>query len=282
MNEEFMELISHTLQDTIIALPLLFITYLLLELIEHKGYLSLNKRLSGIRRFAPLCAAFLGLIPQCGVSVIAAGLYVEGVISLGTLTAVFIATSDEAIPVLLAHPDQAYLLLYILATKLVFAALLGYLVDFLVRGQKQAKPSEISTVCSCHHDHNHSMLINALIRTLKIFSFLFLISFLLTWLIHEIGEQRLAEVLLSKNIFQPLIATFVGLIPNCAASVVLTQLFADGVLSFGSLIAGLSVNAGLGFMVLLKSKSHRRELWLLLVIMFIAALSLGTVFHLFI
>lgn len=272
------ELLTHTLQDTLLSLPLLFITYFILEFIERKDYFSFSNKLSHIRNFAPLCGALLGLIPQCGFSVIAAGLYVDRIISLGTLTAVFIATSDEAIPVLLAHPNQAYLLVYILITKFIFAVSLGYFVDMFV--QKRQNLNHFRTNERCvHHHHNHSTLTDALIRTVKIFSFLFFLSFLLTWLIHEIGEQQLASLLLEQSVFQPLIALLVGFIPNCAASVILTQLFVDGILSFGSLIAGLSVNAGLGFMVLMKAEHDKKELWVLLGIIFTAALLLGTVLH---
>lgn len=279
MSDILIELVSHTLQDTIISLPFLFITYLLLEIFERKECFALKEKMFHLHRFAPFCAALLGLIPQCGFSVIAAGLYVDNIISLGTLAAVFIATSDEAIPVLLSHPDQAYLLVYILITKLLFASILGYLIDMFVQGHKTKKGPMSAEICGCRHSHNHSVLRDAFKRTLKIYSFLFLISFLLTWLIHEIGEQSLAALLLEQNICQPLLAVLVGFIPNCAASVVLTQLFIDGVLSFGSLIAGLSVNAGLGFMVLLKSSKNRKETGILAVVMFIAAVFLGTILH---
>lgn len=280
MVEMLKELFTHTLQDTILSLPLLFITYYLLERIERKNCFALSDKLSRLKNFAPLCGALLGLLPQCGFSVIAAGLYVDGVISLGTLAAVFIATSDEAMPVLLAHPDRAYLLIYILITKFLFAALLGYLVDLFVHKRSQQHSVKHDAVCGCHH-HDRSVFTDALMRTVKIYSFLFIISFLLTWLIHEIGEQRLASLLLERSIFQPLLALFVGFIPNCAASVILTQLFADGVLSFGSLIAGLSVNAGLGFMVLLKAAHNKKDFWLLLIVMFVSAFALGTLLHVF-
>lgn len=280
MFEKFIELLEHTLQDTIIMLPFLFLTYLVLEVLERKGSFSITEKLSHLRRFAPLCAALLGLIPQCGFSVIAAGLYVDHAISTGTLIAVFISTSDEAIPVLLAHPDQSYLLFYILITKFIFAAVLGYLVDALARNRNIRTQKIMPKSCACHHSHNHSLLIDAMYRTLKIFAFLFIISFVLTWLIHEIGEQQLASVLLEQSVFQPLMAALFGFIPNCAASVVLTELFVEGILSFGSLIAGLSVNAGLGFMVLLKSYQNKKELILLFAVLFFSAWGFGTVLHL--
>lgn len=280
MLEQFIEILKHTLQDTIVMLPFLFLTYIVLEALERKSSFSITTKLSHLQRYAPLCAALLGLIPQCGFSVIAAGLYVDHAISLGTLLAVFVSTSDEAVPVLLAHPDQSYLLLYILITKFIFAAVIGYLTDALIKNRKIRKQSDIPKPCACHHSHNHSLLTDALYRTLKIYAFLFVISFVLTWLIHAIGEQKLAAVLLEQSIFQPLMAALFGFIPNCAASVVLTELFVEGILSFGSLIAGLSVNAGLGFMVLLKSLQNKKELILLFAILFFSACGLGTILHL--
>ncbi len=279
MSKVLMELLEHTLKDTIIMLPFLFFTYIILELLERKGSFSITEKLSHLRRFAPLGAALLGLIPQCGFSLIAAGLYVDHAISLGTLLSVFISTSDEAIPVLLAHPDQSYLLLYILITKLIFAATLGYLTDLLIRNRKIEKHLPSSTLCGCRHSHNHSFWIDALYRSFKIYVFLFSVSFILTWLIHEIGDQQLAAVMLEQNILQPLIAALVGFVPNCAASVVLTELFAEGILSFGSLIAGLSTNAGLGFMVLLKSLHNKKELIFIFAVLFLSAWGFGTLLH---
>lgn len=280
MKEELFEILIHTMQDTVIMLPFLFLTYCILELLERNHSFSITARLSHVKKFAPLLAALLGLIPQCGFSLIAAGLYVNHAISPGTLIAAFISTSDEAIPVLLAHPEQSYLLIYILITKFIFAAFLGYIVDCLIQNHHSDKQATTSMRCDCHQTHHHSLFITALFRTVKIYAFLFAVSFVLTWLIHDIGEQQLASVMLERSIFQPFMAILVGFIPNCAASVVLTELFAEGMLSFGSLIAGLSVNAGLGFMVLLKAMQNKKELCVLICILFFSAWGLGTVLHL--
>ena len=164
-------------------------------------------------------------------------------------------------------------------TKLIFAATLGYLTDLLIRNRKIEKHLPSSTLCGCRHSHNHSFWIDALYRSFKIYVFLFSVSFILTWLIHEIGDQQLAAVMLEQNILQPLIAALVGFVPNCAASVVLTELFAEGILSFGSLIAGLSTNAGLGFMVLLKSLHNKKELIFIFAVLFLSAWGFGTLLH---
>lgn len=277
MTEMIIEIFQHTLHDTVAMLPLLFITYLILETIERKEAFAIQKQLLSLKRYGPFCGALLGLIPQCGFSVIAAGLYVEHTISLGTLLAVFISTSDEAVPVLLAYPDQASMLLSILLTKLLLALIVGYSVDIFIKNHGNLFSQTDFRLMPCkHHTQNRSILLDALTRTIKIFAFVFLISFLLTYVIHWIGEDQFASILLEKSIWQPFLATLIGFIPNCAASVMLAQLFVSGVLSYGSLIAGLSVNAGLGIMVLLKARQDKKELAVLFSILFLSAWISGT------
>lgn len=275
------DVLMETIHDTIVMLPLLFLTYLLLEYVERKDAYDTQRKLLSLRRFGPLCGAFLGVIPQCGFSVIAAGLYVDKAISIGTLIAVFISTSDEAIPILLAHPDQVSTLPLIIGIKVIVAICVGYGVDRLI-GQRKLKGiahKDETLACSCS-THEHSLWKDALIRTLKIFLFVFVVNFLLTMLITVIGEDRLGSLLLEKSMIQPLLAAILGFIPNCAASVILSELYVSGVVSFGALTAGLISGAGLGLMVLIKSDRDKKELLYILLILLLSAWLSGTILQL--
>lgn len=271
------DVLMDTIHDTLPMLPLLFLTYLVLEYVERKEAYDTQKKLLSLQRFGPLFGAFLGVIPQCGFSVIAAGLYVDRAISLGTMIAVFISTSDEAIPILLAHPDQASLLPMIIIIKIVLAIVVGYSVDSLFKRTKfHDKLGEKESLhCSCE-THEHSVIIDALLRTIKIFIFVFVVNFILSMVIAWIGEDRLGSLLLEKSVIQPLLAAILGFIPNCAASVILAQLYVSGVVSFGALCAGLVTSAGLGLMVLIKADRNKKEIGIILLILLISAWFSGT------
>lgn len=260
-------------------LPLLWITYLCLAYMERKNSLASQGRLLSIRHFGPLFAALLGLIPQCGFSVIAAGLYVERAVTMGTLLAALIATSDEAIPMLIAAPDQASVLWQVLLIKLILAIAVGYGVD-LFMGRSTVSHPEVQIHNDCGSHEHSSLFGEALIRTVKIYGFIFGLSFLFHFIIHQIGLDQLRLLLLDQSLIQPLLAALIGFIPNCAVSVLFTSLFMNGVLSFGSLIAGLVSNAGLGFIVLIKGEKNRKMLALVALILFFSAWISGSLLQL--
>lgn len=275
------EILIDILHDTLPMLPFLFITYLVLEYLEHHESYAYQRKLLSLKRFGPIFGSLLGIIPQCGFSVIASGLYVDGVVSLGTLIAVFISTSDEAIPILIAHPDHASLLPKVIVVKFVIALLVGYVVDVCLRHYHRGSKEILPHVhCSCEEDHG-SIFKNAIARTIKIFIFVFIVNFLLSILISYIGEERLSSLLFEQSIFQPMLAALVGFIPNCAASVILAQLYISDVLSFGALVAGLISSAGLGLMVLLKVDHNKKEVICILCILFLSAFLSGTFLQLF-
>lgn len=276
------DVLMDTIHDTLPMLPLLFLTYLVLEYIERREAFDMQRKLLSLRRFGPLFGSLLGIIPQCGFSVIAAGLFVDHAISLGTLIAVFISTSDEAIPILIAHPDHASLLPSVIAIKFFLALIIGYLVDIFVQKTTFLSEQKDLSPLACHcEEHTHSLWKDACYRTLKIFLFVFVVNFLLSGLIVMIGEDHLASMLLEKSLFQPLLAAMVGFIPNCAASVILAQLYISDVVSFGSLIAGLMTSAGLGLMVLLRMDANKKEIIKILMIMLLSAWLCGTLLQIF-
>lgn len=264
-----MDIIIDTIKDTYTMIPILFIMYVFLEYIEQKENNHYQKYLI---TYGPLLGALLGIIPQCGFGVIASLLFLEKKITLGTLISVFIATSDEAIPVLLTYPQLYSSLIAILCIKMIAGMIIGYLVDYLF-------PHIHFTFHQSNekHDHHHSIPLEALIRALKIYAFIFITNVLLSLLIETIGEQQLSNILLQKSILQPAMSALFGFIPNCASSVILTQLYIKNILSFSSLIAGLITNAGLGLLILIKHRLDSKTLCLICFILFISAITVNLI-----
>ena len=257
------EQLEDALMDSLKMLPFLFAAYIIIEYIEHK---SSDKLVSGLRRFGVAGGAVLGSVLQCGFSVAASNLYAGRIITAGTLIAVFISTSDEAIPILLSSNGDVKLILSLTAVKIVIAVTAGAMADSIFKGFFNKTVNEgiassihrhVCTDCGCHDEHN--ILKPALKHTINIFIFLFITNLFINYLIEYAGEDNLSEILLNDSIFQPALAGIIGFIPNCAASVILTQLFIGGSISFGSVIAGLSTGAGVGLLVLFKMNRNIKE-----------------------
>ncbi|MCD7785852.1 MAG: arsenic efflux protein [Oscillospiraceae bacterium] len=262
--------------DTAKMLPFLFGAYLLIEFLEHKASDKLANSLRKMGPFGPIGGAIIGCVPQCGFSVAVTNLFSGRLVSLGTLMAVYIATSDEAIPILLSGGNAADVGKLILA-KLIIAILAGLLIDTILRffhrkGNEEEEPfSDLCEGCGCEE---HGVVYSALKHTIQIFIFLFITSLVLGFAMELLGEDRLGSILMTDSIFQPFLAALIGLIPNCAASVLLTNLYAAGSLSFGSVVAGLSTGAGLGIVVLFKTNKRLKEnIAILLLLYAIGALS---------
>lgn len=241
-------------------LPFLFAAFLIIEALEHYSTEFTGKVIAKMGKAGPIAGAAAGCIPQCGFSVMAANLYAGGVISAGTLISVFTATSDEAVLVILGNPGQGKEVLMLLSAKLVVAVAAGYVVElFLGKYISVSKESgNLCEHCGCH-EHDAGIVHPALRHTVKIFVYLFVFTVVLNICIETIGIQKLSEYLLKDAWFQPAVAALVGLIPNCAASVMLTQLYLGGAISFASVIAGLSTGAGVGMLVLFKMNQNKKE-----------------------
>ena len=271
-----LDIVLDTLLDALKTLPFLFGAYLLMEYLEHRAG---HKFEHALARFGPAGGALLGLVPQCGFSVAAANLYAGGVITLGTLLAVFLSTSDEAIPVLLAHPDRLTTVLWLLAVKFVVAVVAGLAIDRVVRREKAHGHEHLHTHdeepdaahCDhhglCHHTCDGRVLWPAVRHTVQTFAFLLVTMFLFGLAVDAVGEARLSQLLMSGSLLQPVIAGLIGLIPNCAPSVLLTQLYLEGSISFGSAVAGLCTGAGVGLLVLFRSnRGLKNDLKILLLL----------------
>ena len=279
--ELFLHTLSHSFLDTAKMLPFLLVAFLILEFIESKSSHKTVHIIEKSGKFGPLLGSALGLIPQCGFSVVGANFYSKRIITLGTLVAIFLSTSDEAFLVMLSNPQKIPDLLIIIALKFVIGVVFGYLIDLLF--SHRANKS--------HHDHHHDdddiahdhccynhsvkeIVWCAIKRTVSVFAFVLLVTFALTLLIELFGEDKLHSLLLTESVFQPLLTALIGLIPNCAPSIILSQMYLDGALSLGSVIAGLCTSAGVGILVLFKeNKPLKDNLKILAVLFSISALS---------
>lgn len=246
--------------DALKMLPFLFAAFLAIEALEHYSTDFTEKFLVKVGKAGPIAGALAGCIPQCGFSVMAANLYAGGVISVGTLLSVFIATSDEAVLIIMGNPGQGGKVLELLCVKVALAVSAGYASDIFLRKyiSEEKKSGVLCAHCGCH-EHNARILKPALNHTMKIFAYLFLFTAALDLCIEAVGVERLSGYLLGDTWFQPAVTALVGLIPNCAASVMLTQAYLSGAISFASVIAGLCAGAGVGLAVLFKVNKSRRE-----------------------
>ncbi len=286
MLEIIWHIIKHTLIDSLKMLPFLFAAYLLIEFLEHRASDKLQHALSKSGSHGVIAGALLGCVPQCGFSVAAANLYAGRVITLGALMAVFLSTSDEAVPLLISNPDKAGMILPLILLKIVIALIAGFAVDFVLKliHAKDSKPEihDHNVLCEHCHCEEGGIFKSALRHTLSIFAFILLVSLLLNALIEGIGEETIAKLLLTDSVFQPFLAGLIGLIPNCAASVMLVQLYLAGSLSFGAMLAGLCTGAGMGLAVLFRThKGLKKNLAILLTLYLIGSFA-GLIVGLFI
>ncbi len=282
--ERLWDVLLDALIDCAKLTPFLLVTVFLVEYLEHRAADKLVGAVRRAGRFGPLLGAAAGCIPQCGFSAACAQLFNGGFVSAGTLVAVFLATSDEALPILLGHPDALDTALLLLAVKAALGVAAGYAVDALWRRDRQQAALQLEAGehrCECRHGAPLGrILLEAVRRTLSILLFLFIFSAMLGLLIEGVGRERLASFLLPGP-FQPLLAALFGFIPNCAASVLLTQLYLDGMISFGSAVAGLGTAAGVGLLVLLRSRHRARTYAIVLGGTYAAAALCGMLLQLF-
>lgn len=240
--------------DTLKVFPFLLISFYIIEILEHK--INSNKRLESSGKYGPVLGSLLGIIPQCGIASIATNLYVTGIITLGTLISVFLSTSDEMIPILLSEKVSIKLILIILGIKLVVGLVSGLLID-LVYPRKIKSHYEICEEEHCHCDDHK--FISAFKHTINISLFILVINILLNMVFNYGLNDYLSSLLLKDSIFSPIISSLIGLIPNCASSIVITKLYLASSISFGSMIAGLLTNSGIALVVLFKTNRNLKE-----------------------
>jgi hypothetical protein len=272
-----MDILIEGLVDTSKLVPLLAVIYFLIAFVEYRYEDRMGHFIMRFGAWGPVTGALFGCLPQCGFSVIAAALYVKRLVSVGTLLAVFISTSDEAVPVLLTMPQKAPIVGLLIAVKVMIALIAGITVDFFMN--KRMSKEEIGIAgedksyqvaidehkgCCSHGLSDRpskikSLFWHPLTHTIKIYLFLFILNVLMGFIVKAAGEKRIGAMLLGGTVLQPVIAAFIGLIPNCFASVLLANLYAKSAISFGSMIAGLSAGSGLGILVLVKENKELKD-----------------------
>lgn len=257
-----LKVIEEAVIDSVKLVPFLFITYLIMEYIEHKTGNKTKNIIKKSGKFGPFFGSLLGIFPQCGFSVSATNLYAGRVITLGTLIAVYLSTSDEMLPIFISEAVPAITIIKILFVKFIIGMIAGFIIDALIRifNKNENQEEKIEDLCEKEHCHcDHGIVKSALKHTLNIFVFILIITLLINIAIYFIGEERIADFIQINPILGPAITSLIGLIPNCAASVILTQLYLEKVISASTLISGLLVGAGVGLAVLFKTNKGIKE-----------------------
>lgn len=309
--EHFVEILLHAIEDTYPLLPWIFGLYIVIQLLESKVEMQRISNLGG--KMGPIVGAATGLIPQCGFSVMAAKFFERKYITLGTLLAIFMATSDEAFILMLGSGEGAAWVLPMLAVKIVVGVVVGYAADSVMRligkgqvcvempasfdktpetvhdyfMQQYLDDKEVNANCACGREHSadnpwKNYLLYPLLHTLRVAAFIFLVNFALTAIIHSdsVGEVKFAAFMDGNRFVQPFIACAIGLIPNCASSVVLTETFLNGAITFGTCAAGLCANAGMGFVVLLRNVRRWKRNVTLIAVCYAVSVLVGVLLNL--
>lgn len=252
------DVIIDTLLDTVKLIPFLLIAFLIIEVIEHKLSKKSKNIITKSGKYGPVLGGILGLFPQCGFSVMATNLYVTRIISIGTLVAIYLSTSDEMLPILLSHDVDWTTIAVILSIKLFVGIIFGFIIDLLIGKKYKKLDYHICEEEHCHCDEE-GVIYSSIMHTVKIVLFILIANFLLNTLIYLVGEETISKFFLKDNIFGPFISSLVGLIPNCAASVIITELYLSSAISFGSLISGLLTGSGVALLFLFKSNKNIKE-----------------------
>lgn len=267
--------LEHAFLDTIKILPFLYLSYLVLDIIEKRSS-TYQLNYLFLKNLGPVFGALLGCIPQCGFSIIAASLFAQNGITAGTLVACFISTSDEALPMFLSNPSEYKNLGYLILCKVLIAIVAGYILDFIIRkdiNEEDDFEIEVEGICDC----STNSFINAGYKALRTILYIFIINLILGLIIHFVGEDVLVSTLNVNTFIQPFISTILGFIPNCAISVLLVQLYMVGGLTFGSMIAGLCSGAGMGVAILFKNNKNMKENWFIIAYIATIAISSGII-----
>jgi len=263
------EIIQETLIDSLKLIPFLLIAFLIIEFIEHKLTQKNKKILIKSKKYGPILGSLLGVIPQCGFSVMATNLYITKIISLGTLIAIYLSTSDEMLPILISQNAPINKILTILLIKVLFAILYGIIIDTIInkKGNKEKETFNICEEEDCHCEKG--ILKPAIKHTIHIVVFILIINFIINTVFTYIGEDLLSKLLLKESIFAPFVTSLIGLIPNCGASVILTELYLNNAINLPSLISGLLTGSGTAILVLFKSNKNLKENISILILLYI-------------
>lgn len=269
------EVLLDTLLDAIKIIPFLFVTFLLMEYIEHGFTKKGKEKIKKAGNLGPFFGSLLGAVPQCGFSVMATNLYVTRIVTLGTLISIYLSTSDEMLPILISQKCSFSIIIKILLIKVLIGMLAGFIIDFIIRKKTKSSNYEIKKFCDEEHcDCEHGIIKSSIKHTFNILIFIIVITLLLNLGFYYFGNDNIEKLFLKDSFFSPFISSLIGLIPNCGASVILTELYLNNVISFASVIAGLLTGSGVALLVLFKiNKNVKENVKILLTVYFIGALS---------
>ena len=268
------DVILDTLLDGIKLLPFLLITFIIMEYIEHKFSNKSKKKISNAGKYGPILGSILGAVPQCGFSVMATNLYATRIITVGTLISIYLSTSDEMLPILISEKAPFDIVCKILLIKILVGMIFGFIIDFILRNKKYKQEYKIKDFCEENNcDCNHGIIKSSIKHTCSVLIFIVVISFVLNAMFMYLGEEKISKLFLKDNIFSPLLSSLIGLIPNCGASVLLTELYLKDVISLTSCISGLLTGSGVALLVLFKvNKNLKDNIKILISIYLIGAL----------
>lgn len=281
------EIIKETLIDALKILPFLFVTYLIMESLEHKTGNKTKQLVKKSGKLGPLFGSILGIFPQCGFSAVAASLYAGRVITLGTLIAVFLSTSDEMLPILISESAPIELIVKVLAIKLVIGIIAGFIVDILhmliFKKLNKEENDEDAIEDMCEHEHcdcEHGIVKSAIKHTINILAFIIIITFLINMIIYFIGEDNISNAIAQVPIAGILVSALIGFIPNCAGSVIITELYLSNLISLGSMLAGLLVGSGIGILVLFRTNKNVKDNLKIMGILYVISIMSGFIIDL--
>lgn len=275
--------IEHTFLDTVKLIPFLFLTYLAMEYLEHRAGEKATTLVKKSGRLGPIFGSLLGIVPQCGFSAAASNLYAGRIITMGTLLSIYLSTSDEMLPILISEGAPASLIGKVLLIKVLIGMAAGFLIDLFFH-RKEKEHDHIHEICEHEHCHcERGIFRSAVSHTLQITLYILLVAFVLEVILGIVGEEALAGLISDRPVLGPVLAGIVGLIPNCASSVVLTQLYLDlnGAMSFGTMLAGFLVNAGVGLLVLFRVNHDKKDNLKIVGLLYLIGVASGIVLELF-
>ena len=253
------EVILDTIVDSLKLIPFLLVAFLIIELLEHKLNNKTKSIITKSKKIGPIIGSLLGVIPQCGFSVMATNLYITRIITLGTLISIYLSTSDEMLIIMISEKVEISLILKILLIKIFFGIVYGLIIDKIINKKKKDKETNYELCDEEHCDCNHSILLSAIKHALHITLFIFIITLIINTIFTLLGDNYLSKILLNNSILSPFITSLIGLIPNCAASVILTELYLNSTISLGALMGGLLTSSGSSLLVLIKNNKNQKE-----------------------
>ena len=277
--DNLLDILMDSLLDTVKLLPYLLITFIILELIEHKLSKKSELILMRNKKYGPVVGSLLGAIPQCGFGVMAANLFSIKAITIGTIIAVFLSTSDEMLPIMISEQASVMVVLKIIGFKILIGILIGIIVDMFYKNKKELPKNNINHMC--HDEHcsceSEGIIISSIKHTLKIGLFILGANIIIGLIINTFGEDKITNILTHKNVISYFLASLVGLIPNCASSVIMTKLYLSNIISTGLLLSGLLTGSGLGILLLFKTNKNIKENIFILLTVYITGVIVGLV-----